>query len=138
MFLEQKTLVTISCRFFKSHSIFVLAIFLRPYMIEVSKKIANSKIEWRIKNLQLIVTNLFLTNKPQKTPWTAKNTKKNQFSQLWELIETLVFHKDLKPNSSPRSAYSLYLWYPKNSPKTPQKAPETRKISENQISHLLD
>ena len=45
MFLEQKILVTISCRFFNSHSIFVLAIFLRPYINEVSKKIANSKIE---------------------------------------------------------------------------------------------
>ena len=75
MFLEQKTLVTISCRFFKSHSIFVLAIFLRPYMIEVSKKIANSKIEWRIKNLQLIVTNLFRTNNPQNDPLNDQKYK---------------------------------------------------------------
>ena len=83
MFLEQKTLVTISCRFFKSHSIFVLAIFLRPYMIEVSKKIANSKIEWRIKNLQLIVTNLFRTNNPQNDPLNGqKYKKKSIFSAL--------------------------------------------------------
>ena len=135
---EQKPFVKISCSFFISHSIFEVAIFLWPYMTRVSKKIATSKIEWLIKKLQLILTNLFLTNKPQKDPLNGQKYKKNQFSQLWELIETLVFHKDLKPNSSPRSAYSPYLWYPKNSPETPQKAPETRKISENQISHLLD
>ena len=123
MFLEQKTLVTISCRFFKSHSIFVLAIFIRPYMIEVSKKIANSKIEWRIKNLQLIVTNLFRTNNPQNDPLNGKKYKKNQFSQLWDLKETLGFHKDIKPICSPWSEYSPHLWYPKNSPKTPQKRP---------------
>ena len=92
-------------------------------MIEVSKKIANSKIEWRIKNLQLIVTNLFRTNNPQNDPLNGQKYKKNQFSQLWDLKETLGFHKDLKPICSPWSEYSPHLWYPKNSPKTPPKSP---------------
>ena len=65
---EQKTFVAISCSFFIRHSIFEVAIFLWPYMTKVSKKIANSKIEWLIKKLQLIATNLFLKNKPQKDP----------------------------------------------------------------------
>ena len=136
--IEQKTFVKIICSFFISHPILEVAIFLWPYMTRVSKKIATSKIEWLIKKLQLILTNLFLTNKTQKDPLNGQKYKKNQFSQLWELIETLGFHKDLKPNASPRCAYSPYLWYPKNSPETPQKAPETRKISENQISQLWD
>ena len=136
--IEQKPFVKISCSFFISHSIFEVTIFLWPYMTRVSKKIATSKIEWLIKKLQLILTNLFLTNKPQKDPLNGHKYKKKQFSQLWELIETLGFHKDLKPNSSSRSAYSPYLWYPKNSPETHQKAPQTCQISKNQISHLLD
>ena len=129
--IEQKTFVKIICSFFISHPILEVAIFLWPYMTRVSKKIATSKIEWLIKKLQLILTNLFLTNKPQKDPLNGQKYKKNQFSQLWELIETLGFHKDLKPNSSPRSAYSPYLWYLKNYPRN-------RKISENQISQLWD
>ena len=119
--IEQKTFVKIICSFFISRPILEVAIFLWSYMTRVSKKIATSKIEWLIKKLQLILTNLFLTNKPQKDPLNGQKYKNNQFYQLWELIETLVFHKDLKSNSFPRSAYSPYLWYPKNSPKPPKK-----------------
>ena len=127
MFFEQKTFVTISCSFFKSHSIFDLAIFLWPYMNKVSKKIATSKIEWLIKNLQLIVTNLFLTNNPQNDPLNGQKYKKKSIFSLWDFIETFGIHKDLKPICSPHSEYSPHLWYPKNSPKTPT-PPKSQKI----------
>ena len=118
--IEQKTFVKIICSFFISHPILEVAIFLWPYMTRVSKKIATSKIEWLIKKLQIILTNLFLTNKPQKDPPNGQKYKKNQISQLWELIKTLGFHKALKPICSPCSEYSPHLWYPKNSLETPQ------------------
>ena len=81
--IEQKPFVKISCSFFISHSIFEVAIFLWPYMTRVSKKIATLKIEWLIKKLQLILTNLFLyTNKPQKDPQNCQKYKKSIFSAL--------------------------------------------------------
>ena len=85
-----------------------VVIFLDTLMTKVSKKIATLKIEWLIKKLQIIVTNLFLTNKPQKTPLNGQKYKKNQFSQLWDLIDTLGLHKDLKPICSPHSEFLVW------------------------------
>ena len=132
MFLEQKTLVTISCRFFKSHSIFVLAIFLRPYMIEVSKKIANSKIEWQIKNLQLIVTNLFRTNNPQNDPLNGQKYKKKS------IFSALGLERDLGFSQGPQTHLFPLVWilptplmpwkFPQNPPKKHPQPPKSQKI----------
>ena len=131
MFLEQKTLVTISCRFFKSHSIFVLAIFLRPYMIEVSKKIANSKIEWQIKNLQLIVTNLFHINNPQNDPLNGQKYKKINFLSFGTWKRPWVFTRTSNPFvplvlNTPHTFDTPKI--PSKHPKKPPKSPKSQKI----------
>ena len=129
MFLEQKTFVTISCSFFKIHSIFDFAIFSWPYMNKVSKKIATSKIECIIKNLQLIVTNLFLTNNLQKDPpKRPKIFKKSIFSALG-------LYRDLGFSQGPQTHLFPLFWIlpthlitQKNTRKRPQKPPNFQKF----------
>ena len=120
--IEQKPFVKISCSFFISHLIFEVAIFLWPYMTRVSKKIATSKIEWLIKKLQIILTNLFITNKPQKDPRISKNIKKSNFSALW-------VDRDIGFSQGPLTPLFPLFWilptplipqkFPRNPPKSP-------------------
>ena len=97
--IEQKPFVKISCSFFISHSIFEVAIFLWSYMTRVSKKIATSKIEWLIKKLQLILTNLFLTNTTQKDPLNGQKYKKKS------IFSALGVDRDLGFSQGPRTQF---------------------------------
>ena len=92
-------------------------------MTRVSKKIATSKIEWLIKKLQIILTNLFLTNKPQKDHQNGqKYFKKSNFSALG-------VDRDLGFSQGPLTHLFPWFWilptplipqkFPRNPPKSP-------------------
>ena len=102
-----------------------------PYMTRVSKKVATSKIEWLIKKLQLILTNLFLTNKPQKDPLNCQKLKKNT------IFSALGVDRDLGFSLGPQTQFFpsfcilpiplIHQKLPRNTPKIPRNPENLRK-----------
>ena len=121
--IEQKTFVKIICSFFISHPILEVAIFLWPYMTRVSKKIATSKIEWLIKKLQLILTNLFLTNKPQKDPLNGQKYKKKSIFSALGVDRDLGFSQGPQTQFFPSFCILPIPLIPQKIPRNPAKRP---------------
>ena len=101
--------------------------FLKPMALRYMEKLTFvwkctysviPKFLWQISSCKIGV---------QNDPPNPQKYFKNQFYHLWDLIETLGFHKDLKPICSSHYEYSPHLWPPKNPPKPPQKPPKPPK-----------